>query len=382
MLETILVIDDDAEICRTVALTLESKDYLVFSAEGENVGITLARKTSPKLIFISPDVAGGQGLEICRKIREIDRLKNVPIVALSSPHSVMDPDEAALCGIVASLQKPFEPRDLIEKTKEAISMKPEEIRPQVVAETGTAEEGHLEEAIAVESEGPSSAPENLPDDQLKEEEISDERDIRDELGVPPMERKAAKRTRFGAGLPAPLIIVVAIVVLGAAGVIFYSKSPLFETTTPKQAPPPEQAHQQTVQNNPLPEPQKPAESAAPAVPAPPPKAQSPVVARTPKAASKAVVRKAPSRPARETRELAGNFYSVQVGAFSKHSNASSLAKRLGKKGYKSFVQKSASGEKGPFYRVLIGKFKTSKEASLFAIKVSANEHVKTTVYKR
>lgn len=382
MLETILVIDEDAEICRSIALTLESKDYLVFSAEGENVGITLARKTSPKLIFISPDIAGGQGLEICRKIREIDRLKNVPIVALASPDTVMDPEEAALCGIVSSLQKPFEPTELIEKTKEAITMKPEGIQPQVVAETATAEEGHLEKMIADEGEEQSSPLTTPPDDQLKEEEIPEEREISDEGEIPAVARKTAKRAKFGAGLPAPLIVIVAIVVLGAAGVIFYSKSPLFETTTPKQATSTEQAPQQTVQNNPLPEPQKPAESAAPVIPAPSPKTQTPVAAGPPKRESGAAVQKAPSQPVTRTKEVARNFYSVQVGAFSKQRNASSLAKRLGQKGYKSFVHKTVSREKGPLYRVLIGKFKTRKEASLFAIKVSANQHIKTTVFKR
>jgi DNA-binding response OmpR family regulator len=376
MLETILVIDDDSEICRSIALTLESKDYLVFSAEGENVGITLAKKTNPRLIFISPDIAGGHWLEICGKIREIDHLKNVPIVAVASPDTAIDPNDAALYGVVGTLQKPFEPRDVIEKTKEAISMKPEDMRPPVVAETSTGEEAYHEEASADESRERSSAREDHPDEQLNEEQITVERE------VPAVAMKTAKRAKLGTGLPVPLIAVVVIIVLGAAGVIFYNKSPLFETRTRKQANPPEKVPQQTAQNNPLPEAQKPAESTFPAVPAPSPKSQAPVEAAAPEPGPKPSVQKAPSRPSTETEEVAGNFYSVQVGAFSKRSNASSLAKRLGKKGYKSFVKKTASGAKSPLYRVLVGKFKTRKEASLFAIKVSANEHIKTTVFKR
>jgi ActR/RegA family two-component response regulator len=54
--ETILLIDKDAEITQSIESTLESNDYLVFTAPSGDVGITMANKISPALIFVNPTV--------------------------------------------------------------------------------------------------------------------------------------------------------------------------------------------------------------------------------------------------------------------------------------------------------------------------------------
>ena len=45
--ETILVIDTDSETTQQIVSTLESEDYLVFTAQSGNIGLTMAKKLIP-----------------------------------------------------------------------------------------------------------------------------------------------------------------------------------------------------------------------------------------------------------------------------------------------------------------------------------------------
>jgi tetratricopeptide (TPR) repeat protein len=57
----------------------------------------------------------------------------------------------------------------------------------------------------------------------------------------------------------------------------------------------------------------------------------------------------------------GSFYSIQVGSFTKVSNASRLAKKLSADGYPVFIEENVSMD-GKTYRVKVGKLKSRQEA--------------------
>lgn len=122
--ETILLIDKDAEITQSIESTLESNDYLVFTAPSGDVGITMANKISPALIFVNPTVDGDIGLELCKTIHSTPQLTQVPIVVLSAFEGATDPKYASLYGIVDSLKKPFTPDELLSKTENLLLNKP------------------------------------------------------------------------------------------------------------------------------------------------------------------------------------------------------------------------------------------------------------------
>lgn len=122
--ETILLIDKDAEITQSIESTLESNDYLVFTAPSGDVGITMANKISPALIFVNPTVDGDIGLELCKTIHSTPQLTQVPIVVLSAFEGATDPKYASFYGIVDSLKKPFTPDELLSKTENLLLNKP------------------------------------------------------------------------------------------------------------------------------------------------------------------------------------------------------------------------------------------------------------------
>ncbi|MBM3244796.1 MAG: tetratricopeptide repeat protein [Candidatus Omnitrophica bacterium] len=62
-------------------------------------------------------------------------------------------------------------------------------------------------------------------------------------------------------------------------------------------------------------------------------------------------------------------YTVQVGLFSKESNAARLREKLVKTGYDAYIEEAGFGGK-PAYRVRVGKLKTKQEADKLKIKLS------------
>lgn len=393
MLETILVIDDDAETTQSIALALESMDYLVFSAGGEDTAIIMAGKVKPGLIFINPAVAGGKGLEICKRIHGMEQLKNVPIIVLSAFDGARDPHFTALYGIVDSLQKPFSHDDLFVKTRDALSVTPSDMQP--AADIGTAEELIPQETPET-SESPHEDVEQLSP-PVNQPDYGPERETSWERKSPYASKRTIRRTGVKTRLPVALVAAAAIIVLGAVGFMFYNKGALFETkaqktATAKSDQPPQQTaqvrpsqgtqtHLADAKSEPSAKPE--VAAASPVAPVPLPKPETPAV--PPAASNTEVKSKGPATPAENSK--AGNqkgkaVYSVQVGVFKNKKNASALTKRYDKKGYEAFMHKTPAGEKIFLYRVLIGKFASKREAADWAKKISAEEHIKTTIFKQ
>ena len=120
--KTILAIDTDAETAQQIVSVLEAEDYLVFTAPNKDIGLAMAKKVNPSLIFINPSLSGASGLEVCKTIHGTEQLKDIPIVVLSSFEGAMDQRYAEVYGIVDSLKKPFTTKELISKTGNVLSM--------------------------------------------------------------------------------------------------------------------------------------------------------------------------------------------------------------------------------------------------------------------
>ncbi|MDP2166715.1 MAG: response regulator, partial [Thermodesulfovibrionales bacterium] len=112
MKKTVLVIDNDANAASLISKTLEAEGYLVFTASSGDMALTMAKKVTPLLVFLNLATPGTNGLEICKSIRSIGPLKNVPLVLLTLRESKFDPRYKTLYGIVGFLRKPFASSDI------------------------------------------------------------------------------------------------------------------------------------------------------------------------------------------------------------------------------------------------------------------------------
>lgn len=113
--KTFLVIENDQATADVITQTLESRGHSVFKAVDGSVGISMAEKVTPSLIFLNLSTPGTNGLGICKTFKEIESLKNVPIVLLTLREGKFDAMYKTLFGIAGFMKKPITPEAILSK---------------------------------------------------------------------------------------------------------------------------------------------------------------------------------------------------------------------------------------------------------------------------
>ena len=116
----ILLVDDDALALTATAETLELAGYVVHQAEGRQAALKTARNVALDLVICDVNLAGASGLELCRDLRKLPGLEDVPMMFVSAtqlPDIVRRSHEA---GGAYYLRKPLDPEVLVELVGKAL----------------------------------------------------------------------------------------------------------------------------------------------------------------------------------------------------------------------------------------------------------------------
>jgi len=105
MKSRILVIDDEAEIRRSVRMILEYEGYEVLEASSGPEGVTMAERESPDLVFLDVKMPGMDGLEALQRIKAAN--ETVPVVIISGHGTVSTAVEATKAGAFDFIEKPL-----------------------------------------------------------------------------------------------------------------------------------------------------------------------------------------------------------------------------------------------------------------------------------
>ena len=101
----ILVIDDEAEIRRSVRMILEYEGYDVQEAASGPEGVALSEREPPDLIFLDIKMGGMDGLEALQKIKQAN--ESLPVVIISGHGTVSTAVEATKLGAFDFIEKPL-----------------------------------------------------------------------------------------------------------------------------------------------------------------------------------------------------------------------------------------------------------------------------------
>ena len=80
----ILAVDDLADNLAMISLDLQTQGYRVVTASKGEDAIAVATQTIPSLILMDISMPGLDGLGATRRIREVDTLRNVPVIAVTA----------------------------------------------------------------------------------------------------------------------------------------------------------------------------------------------------------------------------------------------------------------------------------------------------------
>jgi CheY-like chemotaxis protein len=103
----ILVVDDNPLNLALASYILKSDGYVIDEAVDADDAQKLLRQTTPDLILMDIALPGMDGLTLTRQLKADERLKNVPIVALTASAMQGDEHKASLAGCVGYITKPF-----------------------------------------------------------------------------------------------------------------------------------------------------------------------------------------------------------------------------------------------------------------------------------
>src|SRR5207249_2832908 len=114
MMDRILVIDDDVELCSLVAEYLGAEGFTVESKhDGEN-GLERALSGDHLLVVLDVMLPGMNGFEVLRRIREMSR---APVLLLTARGEDVDRIVGLEIGADDYLPKPFNPRELVARIR-------------------------------------------------------------------------------------------------------------------------------------------------------------------------------------------------------------------------------------------------------------------------
>jgi DNA-binding response OmpR family regulator len=135
---TIMVVDDDEFIQKLLDDTLNAEGFKVVLAGSSEETYQSLRKIVPNLFVIDIILPGQNGFELCKTLKERTDTKNVPILILSSKHTVSDRVKGLKIGADDYLVKPFHFEELVARVQALLRRLPEKphaaepLRPQAV----------------------------------------------------------------------------------------------------------------------------------------------------------------------------------------------------------------------------------------------------------
>jgi len=114
MSDRILVVDDEKRIIDLARMYLEQDGFQVACATDGSVAKRMILNEKPNLVVLDLMLPGMDGLEVCRRVREVS---DVPIIMLTARDDDIDKIVGLELGADDYLTKPFNPRELVARIR-------------------------------------------------------------------------------------------------------------------------------------------------------------------------------------------------------------------------------------------------------------------------
>lgn len=117
---TIFLVEDDQDIARLIRLHLEAAGFGVTLFHAATAVLRSAEESPPSLFLLDIMLPGGDGFELCRRIRANRLLAGVPIIFVTAKTEEADRVTGLELGADDYIVKPFSPRELVARVHAAL----------------------------------------------------------------------------------------------------------------------------------------------------------------------------------------------------------------------------------------------------------------------
>jgi DNA-binding response OmpR family regulator len=122
--KVIFVVDDDTETIALVASIGRKAGYTVLSAPSGEACLAMLWRLKPQLIMLDVKMAGLDGFETCRRVRNEPNVARVPIAFLTARKTLDDVKRGVAVGGDDFIVKPFDPAELVGRIEFLVSRGP------------------------------------------------------------------------------------------------------------------------------------------------------------------------------------------------------------------------------------------------------------------
>jgi excisionase family DNA binding protein len=116
----VLIVDDDERLREYVRVNLEAEGYVVREAASAEEGLAALDEESPDLILLDVMMPKVDGWEMLQRVQEKHGVGAIPVIMFSGKVDEESAAEATSRGAQGFIGKPFDPRALIESTKQLL----------------------------------------------------------------------------------------------------------------------------------------------------------------------------------------------------------------------------------------------------------------------
>lgn len=122
-MRNLLILDDNEELLLAMQRLLSFHDFTVITAKNNKAFLEKFKSFKPGIVIIDVLLAGADGREICKKLREDPLNREVTLILFSaSPKHLENFEKYGADGII---EKPFGIKDIIEKINAAVQTRKE-----------------------------------------------------------------------------------------------------------------------------------------------------------------------------------------------------------------------------------------------------------------
>ncbi|MBC53006.1 MAG: two-component system response regulator [Gammaproteobacteria bacterium] len=118
MTKTVLLIEDNEQNRYLTTFLLERHGYTVISAPDGMSGIELANHCAPDIILLDIQLPRLDGYAVARALRQLGKLEQVPIIAVTSYAMVGDREKTLTAGCNGYIEKPINPDTFVSEIEQ------------------------------------------------------------------------------------------------------------------------------------------------------------------------------------------------------------------------------------------------------------------------
>ena len=117
---TVLVVDDEPFICRSLSFVLRKGNFNVIEARNGEEALAAIRQHRPSLVFMDVMMPKISGFEVCQAVKADPALRDTHIILLTAKGQDSDREVGKQAGANDYMTKPFSPTKILERAREIL----------------------------------------------------------------------------------------------------------------------------------------------------------------------------------------------------------------------------------------------------------------------